>query len=64
MKVSEYILNQVSFEPKYDDIKGKVDVSQYVEKKIFVKRKKLNTIDIIDIEILLKNSLEPLARIR
>lgn len=30
----------------------------------YFSKKKLNTIDIIDIEKLLKNSLEPLARMR
>ena len=42
MKTSEYILSQVPFEPKYDEIKDQIDVNQYVEKKVTVKIRTLN----------------------
>ena len=44
MKTSEYILSQVPFEPKYDEIKDQIDVNQYVEKKVTVKIRTLNII--------------------
>ena len=42
MSVSKYILNQVPFEPKYEEIKDQIDVSQYVENKVSVKIKTFN----------------------
>ena len=36
MKVSKYILNQVPFEPKYEEIKNQIDVSQYTRKKVYL----------------------------
>lgn len=42
MKVFKYILNQVPFEPKYDDIKEQIDITQYLDKKEFGIRKVLS----------------------
>lgn len=42
MIVSQHILSKVPFEPKYDEIKQKINISQYLEKKVSIEKKKFN----------------------